>query len=437
MPLYSRSSPISKLSNELLCMIFSATRELDERNLRTWDSNVLLSHVCQSWRHLAIQYAMLWDELIWSPANSVDLALTVLERSKSAPLRIDIDAMACLHKPPPSSDHVVSAHSVIRTALSHLSRMAVCALSWSDDYWDPDVFAPLFSPLNLPHLRELVLRYQSRAVLPPALPVVQVVCDDLLQLHLQDVVVKNWASMLGETMSIVTLTNCDIEYDDFLLFLESAPDLVELHLGWMDILKAPRDSDKVVGNAMDSLKVSHLELDTLRIIGRLLPIDKIDNVELAAHYMEEDQRPFWLDFLRIPSIAKIAKLHLYHDVQSMLSVIAPNSMRRTLTSTRSVLPLLPAALDGLDMFSTLEMVALDITQWADFMDLVAAAPAGPCMPALQEIRLAVNQSDISPSTASLRDYAGPVIAFPRLSSLDIGLLGPDPPSQALAQTKRL
>ncbi|KZV97032.1 hypothetical protein EXIGLDRAFT_833159 [Exidia glandulosa HHB12029] len=450
MSLYSRfpyrppgSTPITKLDDDVLCMIFSATRDLDEPESRTWCSNVLVSHVCQRWRSLSIQYAPLWDVLIWSAGKPVYPALTVLERSKSAFLTVDLDAIA---ESPPSPDNVAGVHFVISAALSQLSRMEVCALTWSYEYWDSDVFAPLFSPSSprrLPCVRDLILCYRSRPYRPSTLPDVHVVCYDLLQLQLQGVVAKNWASMLGKHTCIVALSDCNVQYDDFVLFLESTPALMELHVDWLRILNAPRtvpgDSDKVVGHAMSSLRISQIDEDTLRVLGRLIPIDKIDTVDIAAQHMDEDEGPLCLEFLRVPNLkANIATLHIIDDVTSTFIVIAParagsNSMCRTLTSTQSVLPFLPDALDGFDMFSTLEQIALDITQWADFMDLVATAPTGPCLPILQEIRLVVNQSVIFEPPEGLRDYAGPDISFPRLSALDIELLGLDPPSKSLVR----
>ncbi|KII95037.1 hypothetical protein PLICRDRAFT_693314 [Plicaturopsis crispa FD-325 SS-3] len=101
-------APISKLSPELLCEIFSwcCCHTFRRRPIR-------VSHVCQYWRTIAIGYAPLWSTF---PAKHPDWTRELLARSKSAPIVFDLTPGPCYR------DHDLLDSSGL--VLSHLSRIA-------------------------------------------------------------------------------------------------------------------------------------------------------------------------------------------------------------------------------------------------------------------------------------------------------------------------
>ncbi|KZV97034.1 hypothetical protein EXIGLDRAFT_704331 [Exidia glandulosa HHB12029] len=424
------SSPVSMLSDDLLCMIFHEVHDSDERTTRLWNSNVAsLLHVCRRWRYLAMHYAPLWDNLIWSTGCSVDSGLILLELSKMAPICADINAVAVSDKPQPSSEDIAAVHSVIRAVMLHLPRLTVLALSWSDEYWDLDVFEPLSTtstspPSSLPRLRELRLLHH-----PPEDPLnvptlSNLACHDLFQLHLKHVAVKDWASMVGSSTTSVSLTRCTIQHDNFIEFLENTPSLSELRLCSVDVLDIPLYyfSLEMVGHAMRIVSVSHLDENFLWML------------------QIEDEREYWLNFLQFPWFPRLTELHtIYSGGWSSLTIIgeggSPNPKIRSVTAAQSPLPLLSTAFSPgpMDNFTRdLRLLSVDITDWCELLYTIRASSGASCK--VLEIRLFVNQSLLAPVTdVEPRDYPWQHFSFPRIQKLEIILQGPEPPSEQLTR----
>ncbi|KII95038.1 hypothetical protein PLICRDRAFT_660849 [Plicaturopsis crispa FD-325 SS-3] len=75
--------PISKLSPEVLCEIFSWYRCTHEE-----DFPVKVTHVCKHWRATALAHARLWNRGL--PAQNIDWTRELLVRSKGVPLVVDL-----------------------------------------------------------------------------------------------------------------------------------------------------------------------------------------------------------------------------------------------------------------------------------------------------------------------------------------------------------
>jgi hypothetical protein len=85
----------------------------------------LLSSVCNMWRNLACDYPLLWSSFSFSlfGNTSVELVAVYLERSRSAPLTVEIDAREHVVAGPPSERAIglLAAHSpFVRVAVYRL-----------------------------------------------------------------------------------------------------------------------------------------------------------------------------------------------------------------------------------------------------------------------------------------------------------------------------
>ena len=112
--------PVHNLPNELLSYIFTLGSEVERRGDDDDDSDeeeeeedatsehgphfpfqVLVSHVCQRWRVVAIETPTLWTGLDFSEGPPFEKSRTWLERSKECPLDIELD---CTVEPEPESE---------------------------------------------------------------------------------------------------------------------------------------------------------------------------------------------------------------------------------------------------------------------------------------------------------------------------------------------
>ncbi|KAF9567675.1 hypothetical protein CPC08DRAFT_547753 [Agrocybe pediades] len=78
-------APVARLPHEVLCLIFSHYQETSKLTNRRsplghW---IVITHVCQLWRQVALQYSSLWTDI---PFQSPRWALEMLKRSKGADL---------------------------------------------------------------------------------------------------------------------------------------------------------------------------------------------------------------------------------------------------------------------------------------------------------------------------------------------------------------
>jgi hypothetical protein len=115
--------PIYRISVEILCSIFSFSRSKLQPHLSSFDihrqnlSILRLTAVCHHWRSVAIDYAMLWNNIAFSTSAlpTIDCATTFLGRSKGTSLYVHIWDM-------PKPGHLrKSPHNTLSHLLSLIS----------------------------------------------------------------------------------------------------------------------------------------------------------------------------------------------------------------------------------------------------------------------------------------------------------------------------
>lgn len=80
-------APVSKLPNEMFIAVFSMVL-LETKD--SWDI-VPITHVCRHWRHIALNFAILWTHIHIPPCAKMELEM--LRRSRDAPMSLEIHLM--------------------------------------------------------------------------------------------------------------------------------------------------------------------------------------------------------------------------------------------------------------------------------------------------------------------------------------------------------
>lgn len=119
---------IQKLPLELLAEVFALCLP-HVPSFRSCDAPMLLSHICHSWRGLALSQSSLWDTIyLPSPLEglrqgTVALCALWLERSGARPLSVDFH-LASDYQPWKISDsHLKAVHQVVRLLIPHAGRV--------------------------------------------------------------------------------------------------------------------------------------------------------------------------------------------------------------------------------------------------------------------------------------------------------------------------
>ena len=130
-------SPVSRISVEILCSIFSFSKSDLRPHLGSFDvhrqniSILRLTAVCRYWRSVAIDYAILWRNIAFTTTalHTIDCATIFLQRSKGTPLYVhiwDIPRPGHLHSHKPPRDvlaHLLSLISSQRNRIVLLELM--------------------------------------------------------------------------------------------------------------------------------------------------------------------------------------------------------------------------------------------------------------------------------------------------------------------------
>ncbi|TFK60524.1 hypothetical protein BDN72DRAFT_965647 [Pluteus cervinus] len=90
--------PIARLQPEILLVIFFSLQSLCFSDPETYHEWIVITHVSQRWRNLALGTGTLWGGIVHSQASSERLAMLSLERSRSSDLDISFSG-ACATVP--------------------------------------------------------------------------------------------------------------------------------------------------------------------------------------------------------------------------------------------------------------------------------------------------------------------------------------------------
>lgn len=132
-------SPISKLPSEILAKIFVLVRWMD--------NSLSVGDICHTWREVLVDTSEAWNKINLSEIDSLDHAITILERTKQALLYVE-----CLQTPNLEALHFT---------MSQISRIrcldiAMCVLG--NSLTSLDTVGPEMKKISLPNMERLVLR---------------------------------------------------------------------------------------------------------------------------------------------------------------------------------------------------------------------------------------------------------------------------------------
>ncbi|KAI0027946.1 hypothetical protein K488DRAFT_90279 [Vararia minispora EC-137] len=90
-------TPINVLPVEILAIIFNSGADMQAESANP-GFEVLVSHVCQRWRTVALKAATLWNRVSFDEGPPFERSRTYIERSRKAPLYIEINCDALYHE---------------------------------------------------------------------------------------------------------------------------------------------------------------------------------------------------------------------------------------------------------------------------------------------------------------------------------------------------
>jgi len=168
-------SPARRIPTEILQKIFADFGEI-ERSTQNWGAYHarhlpwVVSHICRSWRQVALGIPAIWARIPritlrsrTKSARNVDLLQTLLTRSATAPLTLDI--VICKSKPPLKTTQDDTFLSLI---LSHSYRIQTLLIV-TGELFDILLLSPMRS--NISSLRTLVLSIEDTGALGSTPPI--------------------------------------------------------------------------------------------------------------------------------------------------------------------------------------------------------------------------------------------------------------------------
>lgn len=200
---HNSDAPISSLPNEILAMIFEVGVLLDQKPLLRFE--IVVSHVTQHWRDVALATPRLWTNILWLDSSVVShgngRAIAYFQRSKSAP--IDLRIAGGIYDLPSElgqliDDHIGRCRRLFIRAVDQnwLSRLLKCASGSAPllEAIDLDCYGNLQFhkefPCNAPSLRSVRLIAAEARNLPFCPPIF----GSVTSLHLISLRIVNAAS---------------------------------------------------------------------------------------------------------------------------------------------------------------------------------------------------------------------------------------------------
>lgn len=421
-------------------MVFLETRLLDDWQTRWWHSNLTISHVCRRWRQQALALALLWDELRWAHGKRVDAALTVLQRSRRAPILVQLDMIITAEVA--SDIEVAAARTIARAVFQDLDRICDLDVTLTGHFVDADVLSPIcaLDPVAMPRLRSLSVDYLT---LTPEDLRLNITARDLSMLRIQGCFITAGAQLVGPSTTVIHIGGFEMHLSQLVQLLNAAPNLASLSIGAhrrpttiVDDM-TPEDVDLAVTALIGAMKhvtmvdVRETDAHSLLLLGILLPLDTVPHISLLqgqADVLEEE----WIRFLRVPALGDVEELSISGNGQILNFSAADGAKARGLYCERA-LPfyLLPLFFIQHPILVSLQVLSLELLQWKKVMEIVEMR--GAHMPSLWAVYLGVDPSIVAASEPSLGDYTGLLIHMPALELLRIRLWRGTPLSLAAAR----
>ncbi|KZV97014.1 hypothetical protein EXIGLDRAFT_704316 [Exidia glandulosa HHB12029] len=439
---------VYRLNDDLLSMIFFVISGPVDRLDHSLKSAILLSHICRRWRSLALSLARLWNTVHWRPGGRqhVEAALAALDRSRNAPLAVQIQ----LSRIPRSDDTLLSdlndGHALLRAVLTpqHLRRMTDFSLSVSQPFWDDELLQPFFHPgrLAMPALRQLSLYFwmqETRTDLD-----VNIDCSDLKELHVVGLRTREPGIMVGPSTTRVALGCGDLKLTDVVSVLQHGSGLQSFEIGTIlgHFTTIIHDIDpnninfcagRIAGTVANLRNFSVHELWSPGDFATLQDVISTSTIRCCCVAQSYDPiaEEAWVRFLDMPSLGDVVELRLSGSRGEEIEFIAAkhNRTRELYCDKATAFACLPLALDSHPaILSTLEALTLDIVKWTEYMDIVEAR--GARMPLLQRVHLIIHQYYVDKFGLEdeMEDYLGAPIDMPRLESVVFDIGRSTPPS---------
>ncbi|KAF9495885.1 hypothetical protein BDN71DRAFT_1446812 [Pleurotus eryngii] len=281
-------SPISKLPTEILAKIFVLVRWID--------NSPSVGDICHTWREVLVDTSEAWNKINLSEINSLDHAVTMLERTKQAPLYVD-----CLQAPNLEALHLTMLQ------ISRIRCLDIAMRDLGDSLTSLDSVGPEMKKKSLPNLERLVLRGGTGPGIETAAVFEGVFSMDMLSLHtlelhsisLQSVQFLPAFPLLRKLRIIKP--NTSLSSSKVLMVLRCTPALRELEM-WSSSLPAPDEGHNQVERAsVDLPHLSSLSLRSIDLVDIAGLIQRIQYPPSACVRLRSVHGPYDTDRIKILS----------------------------------------------------------------------------------------------------------------------------------------
>ena len=159
--------PVPVLPPELLNIVFLFAHHYisDSDDYSAKDMSrlpLIISHVSQLWRDVAVRIAILWTDIYISPPCSLDLLGAYLDRSGSC--SIDLNIYLRYHTKPTGFDDIRWVIALCSTLSPHLHRCHSISMVCHGDWGIRDKLLHMFSVEPFPHLQRFAIDGPSSAL---------------------------------------------------------------------------------------------------------------------------------------------------------------------------------------------------------------------------------------------------------------------------------
>ncbi|EJD36458.1 hypothetical protein AURDEDRAFT_174509 [Auricularia subglabra TFB-10046 SS5] len=399
------------------------------RQLNALALPLAVTHVCRRWRSVALDHAHLWTKVFWDAGDSVEAALAFLERSRNAPLTVNM----AFETSRMSSDGL----SVFGAVSAQFCRVTKLSIRMSRELIENPAISTLFAigptPLLIPGLRDLsieVLGTHSSQDWPR----LNIASPSLTHLYLGWVLPLSWGSVLSPSTTHVTLRSLVIQCGDLQQVLELAPNLHTLRMVLLhvvaDTVKSPGmnlpSSSAGSARTVDSLQLHYVTGESLGFVQHVIPITTQIREVIVGTSFVNTPADVAFDFLHISDLSNITSLRL---LPGDFSVSTASGLARAVQGdlTEELLERLYSLCSTQPILSTLREASVCISQWDTLLGLVFDSDVGNTLPSLERIVLSVGQDRFRFDEMSV-GYDGLRIFLPRWTTLEVIADGGRPPT---------
>lgn len=268
-PHKNEDAAISSLPTEILAMIFEISCDLSGPRRKPDFFEIVISHVTQHWRAVALETPALWANILWKPPQQrLDRIAAYLHRSSSFPLYLGIIIKADAQE----YEAIGSLCRLLEPHIGHCSRLLIRSIerTTNHDKFCLSQIIQCVASIGAPSLQHLLLHDWGNSVVDPIGDITRGSISSLKSLHLRCRIPSQLPS-LGSVTAVRLTCITGIGGLDIFNILSSTPFLTHFEL-WEPARGVSWPSDVVRLPNLLFLQIETSSLDLSRLSDILIGI---------------------------------------------------------------------------------------------------------------------------------------------------------------------